>query len=82
MNYLAHFKDGSRPSPVTDIRHSGQFFTGLAHRDDGKARCIFFDRHGNLHADRWVSRVEPAHACEAYRAPQLVHVRPSKSVVA
>lgn len=82
MDYIAHFRDGST-SPITDVRHSGAFLTGLAHRHDGYARCLFFDQHGRLHQpDAWVSRISAAEAVRAYRAPQLVHAQPTESVVA
>lgn len=58
MTPTAHFTDGST-SPVTDVRWSPEFITGLAHRGDGKCRCVFFDRNG-LHRDPWIARLEPA----------------------
>jgi len=62
MQYTALFHDGSR-APVTDLRWSPAFTTGLAHRGDGFARCVFIDPRGALEQqDAWVERVEPAEA--------------------
>jgi hypothetical protein len=57
--YVAHFADGS-VSPVTDVRWSPEFMTGLAHRGDGKCRCVFFGQNDGamLQEDAWVHRVE------------------------
>lgn len=62
-DYIAHFTDGSS-SPVTDMRWSPEFMTGLAHRSDGKCRCVFFGRLNGamLQDDPWILRLEPAPA--------------------
>lgn len=77
MNYDAEFV-GGHVSPVTNIRQSNGYLIGLAHRDDGYARAVFFDHYGNrppgYGPDPWIAAVRPVaptQACRAYPIPIL-----------
>lgn len=75
MKYECEFVGGQK-SVVTDIRRADGYMIGLAHRDDGYARAVFFDHYGNrppgYGPDDWITSVRPVtQACRAYPIPIL-----------
>ncbi len=87
MKYDCEFV-GGHVAIVHQMRRVDGYMIGLAYRQDGYARAVFFDDHGFLppgHGpDPWIVAVRPVHAqaCRAYRMPELVAVEAPASVTA
>ena len=75
MSYECEFI-GGHVSPVEYVRHSTDYLIGLATREDGKRRCVFFSydtaRPDPIHhPDPWIAAVRHIDAALAYRLRQL-----------
>jgi hypothetical protein len=63
------FADGNTVT-VDFICDSGEFYTAIAKRRDGFARCVFLDRQLRPHPDPWLVRPVTTKGTQAYRLVQ------------